>query len=78
MKTPRLMMTKWVVGNIKASILSTGPMTAKGISRPDMKKPEKRKMIMEPIMATCWLLVKTENNREMLMVAKRKAADKAR
>ena len=71
MKMLRLIITKWVVGKKKASILISGPMRLNGMSRPDMKKPEKKKMIMEAIMATCWLLTKTDRNREMLIVANR-------
>jgi hypothetical protein len=50
----------------------------KGISNPDMKNPENKKMSIEPMMATCWLLVKMDRNRAMLIVAKRKRTDRAR
>ena len=50
-KMLRLMITKWVVGIIIASIFISGPIREKGMSRPDKKKPEKRKIIIEAMIA---------------------------
>ena len=73
-----LIMTKCVVGKKKASNFKMGPMRLNGINNPDIKKPEKRNIIIDPRMATCWLPAKTDRKSAMLMVAKRKTRERAR